>query len=302
MNIVICSIPDGPLTATMTPLEKGANITLQRPVGILRLIDWMNENGLNSDIYDINNLRHTDEDLIKTFKKIKPDVVGLSATLSHCYPNVIRISKILRNLFPNVWIVLGGHMAASANVILNKTDTDLCVVGDGEIPWVKLVNYFKTHPTNKNINFDELKKIKGLAYLDKDQKLKVTGNAEQLSGSKLRYPNYTRLREALKEKGDMVQELFSPIRNDKVVMRSEFYNEKYINKTIGQIETSKGCVARCTFCQRSTKGYRIYELDNLEKHVLELKEKFNVGGIFITDENSGSNRKQAYDIAKFNLL
>ena len=50
-------------------------------------------------------------------------MVGLSATLSHCYPNVKRITKILRELFPDIWIVVGGHLTGSANVILNKTET-----------------------------------------------------------------------------------------------------------------------------------------------------------------------------------
>ena len=57
--------------------------------------------------------------------------MGLSATLSHSYPSVKHISKILRQLFPDIWIVVGGHITSSANVILNRTETDICVVGDG---------------------------------------------------------------------------------------------------------------------------------------------------------------------------
>ena len=80
------------------------------PHGPLRISSWMEENGYSGDIYDIDSLRPSDEELIKTFKRINPTVVGLSAPLSICYPNVKRISKILRELFPDIWIIVGGHL------------------------------------------------------------------------------------------------------------------------------------------------------------------------------------------------
>ena len=94
--------------------------------------------------------------LIATFKKLKPTVVGLSCSLSHCYPNTIRISRILRQLFPDIWIVVGGHITSSANVILKRTETDICIVGDGEIPWVKFLDYVKLNPKNHQLDYTEM--------------------------------------------------------------------------------------------------------------------------------------------------
>ena len=56
-------------------------------------------------------------------------------------------------------------------------------------------------------------------------------------------------------------------------------------------------MARCTFCQRSTKGYRVQPLEHLENHLKYLKENLDVGFINIIDENFGSNKKQAYQVA-----
>ena len=56
--------------------------------------------------------------------------------------------------------------------------------------------------------------------------------------------------------------------------------------------------ARCTFCQRGVKGYRTYSANDLETHVLELKEKYNVGYLETQDENAFSNKKQAYEVAR----
>ena len=164
MKTLLCSVPDGSLENTLRPLFPRGNCGRFKPVapiGILRVLSWMEKKGYSADIYDINNLRPSDEQLIKTFKQINPTVVGLSATLSHCYPNVKRITKILRKLFPDIWIVVGGHITGSSNVVLNKTETDICVIGDGEIPFVKLLDYFKLHPTRRQLDYTGLHQIRG---------------------------------------------------------------------------------------------------------------------------------------------
>jgi radical SAM superfamily enzyme YgiQ (UPF0313 family) len=241
-------------------------------------------------------------------------VVGLSAPLSHCYPNVKRIAKILRELFPDIWIVVGGHLTGSSNVVLYKTETDICVVGDGEIPFVKLLDYFKLHPTRRQLDYTELSQIRGLAFIDDNNKLKVTGNAEQLSASEMPCPNLDRHRSGLQKfagNGELIHEFFEPINDlsssiepSSIFLGGEIYPEglrfyeKNKNKKIASINPSRGCVARCTFCQRYTKGYRLYAHSELENQIIELKEKYNVRAVRFGDENFGSNRKQSYELAR----
>ncbi len=314
-KILLCSVPDGSLSNTLKPLVPRDKIVRVQvpifPVGILRINTFIQKNGYDSDIYDINNLRPSDEELIKAFKRVKPTVVGLSATLSHCYPNVKRITKILRDLFPDIWIVVGGHLTGSSNVVLQKTETDICVVGDGEIPFLKLLEYFKLHPTRRENDFTELHNIKGLAFIDQDNKLKVTGNAEQLPATDLTIPDFDKHKLGLQKfggNGEFLQDIFGPI-NDLPNFIAHFmegdlnpealkFYENNKNKKIGHLQTARGCVARCTFCQRGTKGYRVYETNNLESQIIELKEKHNVRALYLDDENSLSNRTQSYELAR----
>ena len=293
MKVLLCSVPDGPVGS---PNVSGNFI---RPMGIVQLTNWMDKKGLRAEIYDINNLRPTDEELIATFKRSNPTVVGLSATLSHSYPHVKHISKILRQLFPDIWIVVGGHITSSANVILNRTETDICVVGDGEIPFIKLLEYFKLNSTHHQFNYPSLYQIKGLAFNDVNNKLKVTGFGEQLPAPELEYENYARIKELslTGDTEDLINKYFIPVRNHPDVMKTKFYKSN-IDKNIAFIDTAKGCVARCTFCQRATKGYRAYSTNNLEAHILYLKKHYNVAGLSVNDENFGSDRKQAYDVAR----
>lgn len=336
MKILLCSIPDGSLSKTLvaqigskkikskensendaTPRSSdiGGIEDYQRaemPIGILRIVTWLEKGGYdNCEIYDINNLRPRDEELIKAFRQIKPDVVGLSAPLSHCYPNIKRISKLLRELFPNVWIVLGGNLVSSSNMVLRKTEVDICVVGDGEIAFTKLLDHIKLHPNPKQLDYTGLSQIKGLAFIDENNNFEATGYADQLPENDLEYPDYDKLREGYEKyggNGDLLFEHFRKIKDYPSVAedlkhiipeqkRSKFF-EKNKDKRVADINLSRGCVARCTFCQRYTKGFRTYKVKDLEAYILELKEKYNVVVLLINDENSFSNKAQAYQVAK----
>ena len=56
--------------------------TPQRPIGLFKILNWMEKNGHEGNIYDIRNLKPSEEEMIEHFKKIKPDVVGFSAVLA----------------------------------------------------------------------------------------------------------------------------------------------------------------------------------------------------------------------------
>ena len=103
MKTLLCSVPDGALDShhAHNPLIPRGDDTRPppMPLGIIRVLYTMEQQGHEGDIYDINNLRHTDEVIIKNLKEYNPDVVGLSGPLSHCYPHMKRISKIVRDVF-----------------------------------------------------------------------------------------------------------------------------------------------------------------------------------------------------------
>ena len=197
MKTLLCSVPDGALQDIQKPLIPRLKSNLEHswsgkdnempmfPIGILRVLSAMQKNGYDGDIYDINNLRHSDEEIIKNLNKVKPDVVGLSGPLSHCYPNLKRITKIVRDLFPKAWIVVGGHISGSSQVVLNKTETNIVVVGDGEISFVKLLDYIKLNPDVSEKDYAALNQIQGLAFLDKNNNLKLTGYGTQIVGTEM---------------------------------------------------------------------------------------------------------------------
>ncbi len=326
MKILFATVPDGTLKfqkdrIPLIPRKKAEKMFSWQgkdnehptfPIGVMRVLASIQDNGYDGDIYDLNNLRHSDEKIIENLKKIKPDIVGLSGPLSHCYPNLKHLAKIIRDLFPNAWIIVGGHISGSSHIILKKTETDIVVVGDGEICFLKLLDYIKSNNDRKKLNFEILNKIAGLAFLDHDEKLNVTGYGEQIKGTEMEYPSYDKWEHGLKEFGgseNLIHEVFE----DATDLRSIFglnlekqhrtedilkIHEIVKDKKVGRIQTSKGCVAKCTFCQRATKGYRVFGHSHMEARIIELKEKYNVGVLLVDDENFGSDRAQGRECAK----
>ena len=76
-----------------------------------------------------------------------------------------RLCKIIKKVNKKTLIVVGGYLTAASNVLLNKTEADLCVVGNGEIAWVGILKYMEKHLNEKNqLDLDELSKIRGLLF------------------------------------------------------------------------------------------------------------------------------------------
>ena len=74
----------------------------------------------------------------------KPDILGLSAIVSTSYEYTKMLSIEVRKSLPDCLIVLGGNMGASAEIILKKTDVDIVVLDDGEIPFHEICTRAKT--------------------------------------------------------------------------------------------------------------------------------------------------------------
>ncbi len=253
--------------------------------------------------YDIEMLSPTDDDIRNKLLKVKPDIVGLSAVLSHSYLQVKRVAKIIKEVAPDCWIVVGGHLTASARVILCKTEVDVCVVGDGEEPFAKFVEFVKTDAANQ---IEKLADIPGLCVRKGDNIL-FSEYAKKPSGEMIVMPDYEFFKSGLEDQPELLDRYFQPA--DKMGTwfsldpRSKQTHRK---SNTAQVPTTKGCTARCTFCQRSTKGYRLADINDLERHLIEIIEKYDVGYIDVLDENFGSRRDHARKFAdlmkKYDLL
>lgn len=276
-----------------------SNLPVIPKIAIVSLIKWMEKHGYTRDeydFYDIDMLDASDEEIRAYFESRNPTVIGMSATVSTTYSQVKRVAAIAREVCPGAWLVLGGSLSASARPVLYKTEIDICVQGDGEIPWVEFLDY--TKQCGREWKYEELAKIKGLTYLASDNEMHFNGYPDKIPASENPYPDYDILRLGLKTRPEEFNNYFREGRYSCWFQFDPRAHEAHRGPKLAALWSTKGCVVRCTFCQRSTRGYQVNSVTSLDEHLTELKEKYNVGFIQVIDENFGSDKKHAYEVAR----
>ena len=266
-------------------------------MAIVSLVKWLERNGYTQDDYDffdVDMLQSSDQEIREYFLEYQPTVIGLSGILSSTLNEIKRVARIGRETCPDAWIIMGGHLVAAGNTVLRKTEVDICIAGDGEIPLVEFLDYVKAY--GRRWDFTKLSQIKGLCFIDDADGFRFTGWALGIPAEDLEVTDYDILRRGLKEQPHLIERYFTDI------FAIGRYDPRYKAikgpHKVAELPTSKGCVARCGFCQRASKGYRPISPDKIEEHVVYLKDTFNVTEIQILDENFGSNVKQAFEVAK----
>jgi radical SAM superfamily enzyme YgiQ (UPF0313 family) len=188
--------------------------------------------------------------------------------------------------------VCGGNLAASSEILLRKTDVDICVIGDGEITFRELVaiaqeqrDFFENWRSNQSV-----RNMEGLAYLDEAKDFVFTGFRRAPHADDIESPDFS----ILQESGSLSHFIYPVFYNNPGNM-----NEGIKSCLETTVVSAKGCVARCTFCHRFERGYRVRPFDQLKEHIQHLYDAFGVRSISFGDENFGSNRELTRELASF---
>ena len=263
----LCSVPVEGTNFEIRKNRSQGQCPITPKTAIVSLVESTKRAGFPApDFYDIDMLlpHITDDDIENYFSSYKPIVIGLSAVTSTSYSQVKRIARIARKVLPNSWIVMGGNLSASSEAVLKSTEVDITVVGDGEIAWVKILDHVQKYPDRNNHETKaKLIDIKGVAFLDQKGVINLNGFGVAIPAEEMLYADYELLKTGLKDKPELITNYLRPASEIGWFDFDERAQEKSRGKFLAGIYTSKGCVARCTFCQRSTKGYKTQPLEQL---------------------------------------
>ena len=299
IKIVFCSVPVEGIGSKLDRGRDEGSLGIVPKVAIVALVNWLEQNGYteeNWDFVDIDMLFPSDDWMRSYFRSAQPNIVALSAVVSTSYSQVKRIAQIVREECPNAWIEMGGNLAASAEAVLFNTDVDICFAGDGEISFLEFTKYVERN--GKRWLYDELSQIAGACYIDRYGDLFFKEYGKPVDANQLVLPDYRILERGLRWEPRKVDNYF---RNG---LASGWFNldprakQSDRKPYIAGIFASKGCVARCTFCQRNTRSYRVHPFEELDAHLKYLRKYKSVGFIQILDENFGSNKAHSYEFAK----
>lgn len=276
MRICICTTSIRP-TPTSYP-----------PLGSMAIIQSIRKTGKEVQFYNIDYFRPNHDEVVAYFGENQFDIVGISAVVSTAYAYTKYISNVIRCVSPNTVIIVGGNLAASAEILLRKCMVDFCVVGDGELIIQDLVKALE----EKSWKYEQMKVIPGICLLDQNGEFHFTGYRKPLPAEALEWPDYS----ILEAEGSLlhyIQDTPAWFEGYGLETPEDMYGMRN-----AMLPLTKGCVNRCTFCHRWEKGYRVRPLDQIVEHIQYLKKRYNVGFLEMDDESFGSHRKHTWELVK----
>lgn len=234
------------------------------PIGIAYIATALERAGYQFDIVDIDRHRYSDTEVATLLGKRCYDVVALG-TLVSGYKFAKNIANIARAANPEACIIAGNSVASSiTEYLLNNTEIDIAVKGEGELT---IINLLKALETGKPLDA-----VKGIAFCQNGLILD-TGFEQPLDIEKVGYPKW---------------ELFDV----------NYYIEKSLQDVpepypipLDQIKafvvnTARGCPFHCTFCYhvfQYTK-YRYRSPESILEEVSALQERYGINYINFFDE------------------
>lgn len=270
------------------------------PISLLQLAGYVDKyvNNTETSIVDVKTklyFKLTDEDyknvkrkIVEEIVKKKPDMVGFTILFSDVFDS-IEIANEVKKRLPNAVIIAGGvHASYRPDELIYKNSVfDYVVIGEGERTLKELV---EAHIKSKNnrINERDIKKIKGVAYLNEKGKLTETG-----------------FRELIQNLDEVPMIPYEKV-DTNFYFKPELTQIYYFLFSSSFLMTTRGCPSQCTFCTgkdlwKKTCGSYAIRSCSVERTLDELEvlvKKYKVDAIFISDQSFTYNRERVRKICE----
>ncbi len=191
------------------------------PLGILSLAGYIERHSAYPiRVVDAQPSAYTYEQLEAMLAQGEPaDVVGITA-MTFTLIDVFKTTRLIRKIMPTAKIVLGGpHVHLYPDETIRRPEVDFLMQGEGELAFLQLLNNLD--------NPGAWPAIKGLVYLDKDNRIRNNGIAPSM---------------------EQLDKLGFPARH--LVNVRDYTSLLGRENVITTMFTSRGCPFRCTFCDR----------------------------------------------------
>lgn len=215
------------------------------------------------------------DDQIKTeLINYQPDIIGIACVLSNLHYEVCHLTEVCKETMQDIPVVVGGgHPTIMPEKVMEDSQADFIIIGEGEYSFLDLVSHI-------NFGDTDYSNIDGLVYrtangYKKNKKTKYIENLDLLP-----FPAWHLLN--IKK----YNKLYLP--------HGEYKRKPYI-----PLITSRGCPADCIFCASKNIWGQKYRARSAENVLAELRyviKEFGIKEIHFEDDNLTLNKKRALGI------
>ena len=215
----------------------------------------------------------SDQFHLNLIAKFQPNIYAVSFTSFSALVTYDLINKI-KNQFPNVFIVCGGpHATHASKEILEKSNSDICVIGEGEETFLEIATKLDKIET-------EREGIKGISFINNSKYRKTPARALI----------------------DDINTIPFPIRD--LVNDNDFCGLTYSKaRPNTEMVVTRGCPLRCVFCANPVfrlKNGPLYRARSPENIAKEAEELYQLGyrEIYIHSDELNVKLDWSIDVCK----
>lgn len=244
---------------------------IEPPFGLCYLAAVLRRNHYDVSIIDAQALCIENDEIVKEVLRLKPDVVGITATT----PAIVvayQLSKKIKEKRSNTIIIIGGcHISALPEETMQQFDDfDIGIVGEAEatiIPLMDEIDHAIRRNQLEDLHFN-LKKIDGLVLRNNNKEIVRTNSARTIDHlDDIPFPAF-----------DLLPSLAKHYR-----IPTQSVNRLPAISLI----TSRGCTGRCTFCDLTITGRkpRAHSAEYTFELMRWVNKEFGIRTVMFEDDN-----------------
>lgn len=245
------------------------------PLGLCYIISAVKRAGYGYDLLDLDANQLSKEQTELFLRTHRYDIVAMGCIVTG-YRHVKWLAQVIEEAFPDTIIIVGNSVASSIpNILLNKTKTDIAVIGEGDQTILDLLRAIQ--------NKSDLGSVHGIAYKQNND-IKCSPRREVIRDiDQIRIPDWDIFNVDLYIASLLpyLDEPYPPIPREKV--RSFIIN------------TARGCLYNCTFCYHVFRGHK-YRWRSPSSIIIEMRydqERYGINHFYFWDELTLFSIKQA---------
>lgn len=236
------------------------------PLGILYLSGYLEEQGIENEVYDTTFSSKQDFRLYLLHHK--PHIIGIYVNLMTKL-NVLETIRFVKENLPDTVIILGGPEVRYSAENFLRYGADYIVIGEGEETMAELVKHLMLVPAGEQgreygHDITSPQAVAGVAFLDNDKFVQTAERQKIKDLNELSVPNRKKIN---------------------LHLYLQAWRERH-GKNALSVSTMRGCPYTCKWCSRAVYGlsYRRRNADKVVEELVQIKKDYNPDSLWFVDD------------------